>query len=132
MSQANVEIVRLATRLTNEGNLDASFRLLHPDIEWVIAQEHPDARTVTGHEALAEYQRDWHESLPDVRFELHRVLDIDDKVVGIGTVQGTGAGSGVDVRVPLAFVYTLRDGLIARVQEYLNPAEALEAVGLAG
>jgi ketosteroid isomerase-like protein len=28
-------------------------------------------------------------------------------------------------------VFTVRDGLIARAEEYLNPAEALKAVGLA-
>jgi ketosteroid isomerase-like protein len=102
---------------------------LHPDIEWVIAREHPDARTLTGHEAVAQYQRDWRESLPDLRFELDR-LDAVEQVVAIGTVRGAGTASGADVEVPIAFLFTLRDGLITRVEEYLNPAEALEAAGL--
>jgi ketosteroid isomerase-like protein len=131
VSQENVEIVRLANRLTNDGDLDASYRPLDPNIEWVIAREHPDARTVTGHDAVAHYQREWQETLPDVRFELERVIDAGDSVVGIGTVRGTGVGSGADVAVPLGFLFTLRDGLIVRVDEYLHPADALAAAGLA-
>ena len=130
MSQENVELVRLSNALTNDGDLDAAFELVHPDIEWVIAKEHPDTRTVTGRHALAEYRREWQEALPGVRILFDRLLDTGDAVVGIGAVRGTGAGSGADVRVPIGFVFTLGDGLITRVEEYLDPAEALRAVGL--
>jgi ketosteroid isomerase-like protein len=130
MSQENVEIVRRANDLTNDGDLAAAYGFLHPDVEWVIAREHPDARTLTGHEAVAEYQRDWQEAVPDVGVEYDRVLDAGGKVVAIGSVRGTGTGSGADVQVPIALVFTLRDGLIIRVEEYLNPSEALEAAGL--
>jgi uncharacterized protein len=130
MSQENVEIVRRANALTNDGDLGGAFRLLHPDIEWVIAREHPGARTLSGHEALAEYQRDWQETLPDVRATLDRVLDAGDMVVAIGTVRGTGTESGADVQVPIGFLFTLRDGLITRVEEFLDPAAAVAAAGL--
>ncbi|HEV7585874.1 MAG TPA: nuclear transport factor 2 family protein [Solirubrobacteraceae bacterium] len=130
MSQENVEIVRLTNAFTNDGDLDAAFELVHPDIEWVIAKEHPDTRTITGRNALAEYWREWQEALPGVRVVFDRLLDTGDTVVGIGAVRGTGAGSGADVRVPIGFVFTLGDGLIARVEEHLDPAEALRAVGL--
>ena len=53
-------------------------------------------------------------------------------MVAVGMVRGTGIGSGADLEVPIAFLYTLADGRIVRVEEYLNPREALEAVGLAG
>ena len=131
MSEENVEVVKRANELTNDGDLDAAYSFLHPDIEWVIAREHPDTRTLTGREAVAEYQRDWQEAIPDVHYEYDRVLEAGGKVVGIGTVRGTGTASGADVRVPIALVFTLRDGLITRVEEYLNPSEALKAVGLA-
>jgi ketosteroid isomerase-like protein len=132
VSQENVEVVRRSNTLYNAGDWDAALELLHPDIEWVIAREHPDARTLIGRDAVADYRREWQTAMPDLRLELDRVLDGGDKVVTIGAAHGTGTGSGADVRVPLAFVFTLRDGLIARAEEYLNPAEALEAEGLAG
>jgi ketosteroid isomerase-like protein len=131
MSQENVEVVRLSNALTNDGDFDAAFGLVHPDIEWVIAKEHPDTRTVTGRNALAEYRREWEEALPGVHVVFDRLLDTGNAVVGIGEVRGTGAGSGADVQVPIGFVFTLGDGLITRVEEYLDPAEALKAAGLA-
>jgi ketosteroid isomerase-like protein len=127
-----VEIVRRANALTNEGNLDAAFQLLHSEVEWVVAKEHPEARTLIGQGELAQYQRDWQQMLPDVRFESDRWVDAGDRVVGIGTVSGSGRESGADTRVRLAFVFTVRDGLITRVEEYLDPAEALKAIGLDG
>ncbi|HEX4187065.1 MAG TPA: nuclear transport factor 2 family protein [Solirubrobacteraceae bacterium] len=130
MSRANVEIVRQANALTNEGHLDAAFRLLHPEVKWVVAKEHPDARTIAGREAVAQYQEDWQQALPDVHFEADRWVDAGERVVGIGTVRGTGAGSGADVRVPLAFVFTVQDRLITQVEEYIDPTHALKAVGM--
>jgi uncharacterized protein len=131
VSQENVEIVRRSNTLTNSGDLDAALRLAHPDIEWVVAREHPDARTLVGRDAVAEYQRHWQEALPDVRVQLDRVLDAGQTVVAIGTVRGAGLTSGADVEVPIGFVFVFGDGLIVRVQEYLDPAEALTAAGLA-
>ena len=130
MTGENVEIVHDASSLMNVGDFDAAFEMLDPDIEWVVAGEHPSSRTITGREALAEYQRDWQEVLGDMRVEYERVLDAGHAVVAIGTVRGTGTESGADVRVPIAFLITLRNGLIARVEEYLNPVDALEAAGL--
>jgi uncharacterized protein len=130
VSQENVEIVRLANAASNDGDLRDAFQFFDPAIEWVVAREHPDARTLRGYEALTDYQREWQETLPDMRVGYERVLDAGDKVVAIGVVRGTGSGSGVDVGVPIAFLVTVRDGLITRVQEYLDPAEALEAAGL--
>jgi ketosteroid isomerase-like protein len=131
MSQANVELVRRANALANKGDFHASRRLSHPDVEWVIAREHPNARTLVGHEALAAYEQEWLEAVPNLRIDYERVLDAGDRVLAVGTVRGAGAGSGADVHVPIAMVFTFREGLVARVEEFLNPAEAFEAVGLA-
>jgi ketosteroid isomerase-like protein len=43
---------------------------------------------------------------------------------------GHGAGSGLPVEMEVAHVVTFRDGKIARVDEYYDRAEALEAAGL--
>jgi ketosteroid isomerase-like protein len=132
MASENVELVRRSAALVNEGRWDTAMTLLAPDVEWVIAKEHPEARTLVGREAVVEYSQAWQRTLQGMRFELDRVFDCDNGVVGIGAVRGTGSGSGVDVQVPLAIVYEFRRGLIARAEEYLDPGEALKAVGLEG
>ena len=44
--------------------------------------------------------------------------------------QGRGQASGVEVDTRFYEVYTLREGKVSRVDEYIERAEALEAVGL--
>jgi ketosteroid isomerase-like protein len=131
MSEENVEIVRRSNAYYSEGDMDAGMRLLHSDVEWAIAREHPDSRTLVGREAILEYQREWQQTVPGLRMSLDRLLDAGDSVLAIGAVRGTGVESGAEVEVPIALVYAFRDGLIARVEEYLDPDEALQVVGLA-
>jgi ketosteroid isomerase-like protein len=45
MAQGNVELVREAFAVTD---VAAAFEWWHPEIEWVIAREHPEARTLKG------------------------------------------------------------------------------------
>jgi ketosteroid isomerase-like protein len=65
-----------------------------------------------------------------MRLDMDRIVDAGDTVVTVGTARGVEIGSGAAVEIPIAFVSILRDGKTIRVEEYLNPAEALEAVGL--
>jgi ketosteroid isomerase-like protein len=130
VSQENVKIMRQVTAEVEDRGLQAAYAFLDPDVEWVVAREHPDARVLAGREAVAEYQREWEETLPNMRFEIERLLDAGERIVGIGSVRGTGKGSGADVGVEIALVYTLSHGLIVRVEEYLRTGDALKAVGL--
>ena len=135
MSQRNVEIFLRSKLLSDPTISEAEWKVgydefFHPEAEWVIAREHPAARTLVGYQQLAEYLREWQVTVPGVGFEHERVLDAGERVLGIGRVRGTGIGSGAEVEVPLALLCTFRDGLIVRVEEYLSPDEALKAAGL--
>lgn len=129
MSQENVEVVRGFFAITDVNTASETW---HPDIEWVVAREHPEARTLNGPEAVREYFRAREEILVDPRLEMDRFIDAGVPVVAVGKVRGTGVGSEADVQVPIVFVCTPADGKLLHVEEYLNPNEALEAVGLEG
>jgi ketosteroid isomerase-like protein len=135
VSRENVEIYRRSKLLSGSDLPEAEWKaaydeFFHVDAEWVIAKEHPDARTLIGYEQLAEYLREWRATVPGVGFQYERLLDAGDRVLAIGKVRGTGVGSGAEVEVPLALSCAFRDGLIVRVEEYLSPGEALRAAGL--
>jgi ketosteroid isomerase-like protein len=59
-----------------------------------------------------------------LRFELDELFDHGDVVVVVGKIQGVGKESGAEVSVPIGFVNRFRDGLVTRVEEYLDPLEA--------
>lgn len=103
---------------------------LATDAEWWVAAEHPESRTCRGHEEIRSYFAEWRTQLDDLRFELAELVERGDRVIASGYVRGTGAGSGVEIQVPLAIVFTWRDGKVIRGEEYLDPDRALEALGI--
>ena len=73
--------------------------------------------------------RTWTEDF-DWSIELERLVEAgDDLVVGVVSQRATGRGSGVPVELRMAVVYELEGGLIVRMRNYLDPAEALQAAG---
>src|SRR3982074_2742662 len=101
MSQQNAELLREFFAITD---LNEASQTWHPEIEWVVAREHPEARTLNGREAVMAYFRAWEDILDEPRLEMDRFIDAGVHVVAVGTVRGTGTGSGADVQVPIAFV----------------------------
>ena len=83
-----------------------------------------------GHDAarasLARWEDDWDEY--EVMFEAF--VDASEQVVVTARMRGRGRGSGVEVEARMYEVYTLRAGLIVRMDEFAERSEALEAVGL--
>jgi ketosteroid isomerase-like protein len=92
--------------------------------------KHPASRTVRGLDELLAYRQDWSQMLGELRFESERIIEGDDVVVSIGRISGTGAGSGAATEVPIGFVLRFRAGSVIKVEEFLDPDEALEAAGL--
>jgi ketosteroid isomerase-like protein len=130
MSRENVEIVRRQVAALNRGDWEASLEGIDPGIEWVVAREHPASRTIHGLDELRAYRQDWGQMLGALRFESERIIDRGDVVISIGRISGTGAGSGAATEVPIGFVLRFRDGSVIKVEEFLDPGEALEAAGL--
>lgn len=130
MSQENVELVKRQIEALNRGDWEGSIEGVDPEIEWVVAREHPASRTLRGVQDLRAYRQDWAQSLGGLSFEPERVVGRDDVVVAIGRIKGTGVESGAEVGVPLGFLSRFRDGAVVRVEEYLDPQQALEVAGL--
>ena len=124
MSQENVEIVRA---IHDAWARDAApAHLIARDLEYVNPPYAVESGTRYDRAAL-DGVRDVY---PDFRIEAQRYIDAGDDVVVIGIARGTGA-SGVEVQWRQGYVWTIQDGQAIRFRWFNNPAEALEAVGLA-
>jgi ketosteroid isomerase-like protein len=129
MSEENVEIVRRIYRAWEEGSpLDSG--LISEDIEWVNAREAVEPGTRHGTAAFAYAAAAVSSTFPGVRIEFEDFLDAGDRVVAIGTLSGTGRGSGIEVGRRQGYVWTIRDGKAVRFQWFNDPDEALKAVGV--
>jgi ketosteroid isomerase-like protein len=127
-SNPNLDAVRRSIDAYNEGDLDGLVSMAHPDIEWEVAPEHPAATTHRGIDAVREYHEDWRNTLHGLRIDVHSIAASGDSVVTVCGLRGEGAESGADVEVEIAFLITLRDGRAIRVEEFLDPDEAMRAL----
>jgi len=133
MSQENVDLVCRAQEAWNREDLRALADLSDPDLEFVSVFSALDSGGVTyrGPELWDPYFARMHESWGEWQVEDFRALDAaDDRVVSVSRLVGKGKSSGARVEHPAALTYRLRHGKLWRVRSYLEPAQALEAVGL--
>lgn len=89
----------------------------------------PDSEVRHGHEGLRAGLASVEESFDDLGFEAEEIYDAGDDVVVFVRMHGHGKASGVEVEVPVAHLWTMRDGKGVRIR-VLDRDPAMEAAGL--
>ena len=133
MSQPNVEFVldgyaRFNARDERLATLVPEFYAA--DAEYHVAREDPDSAVHRGVAAITKQIEGWIDAYPDLKLETSDARANGEQVFVWVRFVGHGAGSGLPVEMDVAHVVTLREGKFARVDEYYDRAEALQAVGL--
>jgi ketosteroid isomerase-like protein len=132
MSQEAVEVIRGLYERFDETHHPVA-ELLAPDFAWDMSTfgGWPEDPVYYGADGMAEFLATWLENFDDWELRAERLLDAgDDVVVAIVWQRARSKGSGAMVDMSFAQVWTVRDGLAARMQMYPDAAQALEAVGL--
>jgi ketosteroid isomerase-like protein len=134
VSRGNVEIVRRIYEAAARRDSEAAMPLYDEDVEWDIS--HAPARELIagshlyhGHDGLQRFFREWHEAWESVEADYEELIDAGENVVVIETTRGRGRKSGVEVELPHASVWSLREGKVVRVVWFGTRAEALAAAG---
>ena len=84
-----------------------------------------------GRDGLASFLDAWTEYFSEWKLWPEEILDAGgDRVVAIVRQSGKGKASGAVVELHFGLVFTLEDGRVVDQREFLDPAAALEAVGL--
>jgi ketosteroid isomerase-like protein len=135
VSQENVEIVRrvigvefdLTRRVFDP---DVYGDLMAPDVEIDMSRRVFNPEVYRGVEGWARLQDELRKVWEEWRMTPERFIDAGDRVVSIERVRGRGRGSGVELDIRSATIWTLLDGRVTRVEGALDPEEALKAVAL--
>ena len=131
MSQENVELVRAMNEAFDEGDIEGALAKLHPEVEWHGTKGGlDDGKVFRGHreviagfvEALEVWER---QSLETTDY-----FDAGDRVVVFFHEVAKGRQSGAVVETNTGVIFTVKGGSVARVDPYMDRAEALEAAGL--
>ena len=131
VSQRNVEIVRESFEAFGRGDFNTAFAVYDPVVEWRTADDEPDSQTYRGISELrgfvAHLADPWTDRFGQaIHFE--DFIDCGDWVVVPWSGRLHGHDSGIEIDVSETYAVLVRDGRIARVDEYRTVDEALDAV----
>jgi ketosteroid isomerase-like protein len=134
VSRENVEIVRSATEAFSRGGTDAVVDTFWvPEIVWDMTPTRiPGFGVYTGYDEVRAFMTEWFSAFEfeEWSMEIGELFDCGNRVVSILRQRGHGTSSGADVSVEFAQVFTMRAEKIVRIDNYLDRAEALAAIGL--
>jgi ketosteroid isomerase-like protein len=127
--------MRVAVEAYNRRDLDAVAIGFPPDLEYYPYREFVEAGLAepcyhgpTGYRTYIEGTYEvWG---ADVRLEPTELIDLGDRIVMLADMPMRAQASGIPLGETYACVSTLKDGRVIRQRDFLDHAEALEAVGL--
>ena len=126
---ANAELVEAAIAHLNRGDWEAALEHAAPDFELDFSRAtglvHGVFDLATAPQVFAEYAGMWESS----RLEVEELITAGDDVVVPMTVRVTGR-DGIEVTSRPTYVFTIRDGALARLCMYQEREEALAEIGV--
>jgi ketosteroid isomerase-like protein len=114
----------------NRGDIEGALEGFGEDMEWIGPDLLPDPGPFRGPAGIRRFWDMWHETFQDFRIEIVQVHDLEDHVVVMTRVHGTGRDSGAAVSTP-AFpqVWTFSGEQIVRMEMFQGEEAAREAIG---
>ena len=133
MSQEHVEVFKRAFDAINRRDAEALLSELDPEVEWhsAILMAMGGTQTVyRGHDGVREWLRDLYGTLSEFEAGYPEIRDLGDTTLAIGFIRARGRASEATIDSPHGTVAEFKNGKGIRIRTYLDPTEALEAVGL--
>jgi ketosteroid isomerase-like protein len=121
------DVIRELIRRWNSGDLDGALELYTDDAEIRTGSHWPENAVYRGREAIRATTEDWASMWQTIHIELDDLEDHGDKVVGTGDWVMRGAASGIDGRMPIFIVFTIRGGKIAVLEWFADRDSAVAA-----
>ncbi len=129
-----MDLVRRCTaafeRNSNIATAFAEIRpLMAPDAEWIEDPSWPGYGTLRGPEDVSRYlQAQMDEVWESVRVEFEEVTDLGgDRALTVVNAHARSR-AGIDTELRIAHIWTIRDGLLQKLEWFLDPARAQQAV----
>jgi ketosteroid isomerase-like protein len=119
---------RLAYAATSRGDFDVVLVGLAPDFEYRPSHGlmPPDLEPVfRGHEGYLKLWNYWRDAFGDIHWDPEELLDLGHVFLVTAQQKGSGSGSGVSVSHKVFQLFTLRDGLVLRQEDFVDLDEAL-------
>lgn len=126
-SRPNVDVVRRVYDAFKRRDIAEALSLFAPDVELTQSREVPWGGEYKGHDGALQFFAKLTQAVNST-VALERFIDAGDHVVAIGRTQGNVASGDNRYDVPIAHVWTIQNGLVVRVQFYIDNPTMLSAL----
>jgi ketosteroid isomerase-like protein len=126
MSQENVEVVRRLFSALEENQFEELLGLFDPEVEWAATEG-----SFHGIDGVVRSFIEWMEPWDEHNIDPEEFLESGDRrVLATIHLSGRGERSGMEIDQRFFHLYTVREGKITSMVEYVDRDKALEAAGL--
>lgn len=122
---ANVDLVRAVYDRFRGGDAEGALALYAPDVEVHDRPEIPDPQVYHGHEGVLAALGESRSEFAGLDIVPEEFIDAGDRVVVVFTIVGRGRESGVPVEERLCHAWTVRDGLVTRMEVHSTREAAM-------
>jgi ketosteroid isomerase-like protein len=133
MSSESLAVIRCIYDAFAAGDVPGVLGRMAPDIEWNEAENfiYADRNPYVGPQAILEgvFMRlgtEWE----GFKVTPEEWLDAGHRVVVLGTYSGTHGATGKKVRAQFAHIWGMREGRVARFQQYTDTKQFADAVAV--
>ncbi len=126
----NTQLVQDSFKDFTDGNIPALLNNLADNVKWYTPGPKeilPWAGFYDGKEAVAKFFLALDKETTFTKFEANEFIEQGDKVVALGVMEGFSKRTGKTSRSEWSMVFTVKNGLITRFQEYSDTYNSVQA-----
>jgi ketosteroid isomerase-like protein len=123
-----IDVVKTFYDSLAKGDVPTAFSILDPAVEWSVPESLPYGGVYHGPDAVRQYRGQIEAHLADgFRLTPEEFLSQGERVVVLGRLRGKARATGIEVDVPFAHVWTVRDGKVVARRYVMDTATLVRA-----
>jgi ketosteroid isomerase-like protein len=126
-SSDNIAVVRRLYEA--RGNPEIIRQVLSPEVRWEVVPGFPHSDIYHGLNGVFEFFTRLFGDFEEWHTEPSEFIETGDRVFAVGTYSARAKATGKTFKAQFAHVWTLRDGLIVRLQQCADTVQLAKALG---
>jgi uncharacterized protein len=102
--------------------------VLAPDVSWEVVEGFPHSGVYQGLKGVSDFFTRLFGDFEDWHTEPAEIFEAGDRVIGLGFYSARCKATGKEFNARFAHVWTIRDGVIARLQQCADTVQLAKAL----
>jgi len=124
-----MRVFEKAGEALGRGDMESFLALMDDDIVWIAARSAVEG-TYRGHDGLRRFFADNDENFEVFEPDFREVRDLGDRILAVGVIHIRARGSALETDIPVAGIFTFKQGKLVRWEDFRERRIAVEAAGL--